>query len=334
MTRKAIRKTSFLLIGLLCVIHCFAESLSTELSKALKTIVPSADNLIYVAPPVESASNKETDFSHYLKNTIEMILSESGKEIFDLNTNMESESFLAELFDSGYTIQDLDEREAPVGEISASFSAINNVVEIFLEYKSYLGNSKKTKISCSTKDLPGLKYDLELAQKEYTDSVNSKKTAIFGTETFYLPSGDVFESTENRTVKKFRELIQKNFGFTCVDIPGEFESYTDLKDYAETEKENIPVRYVVFCTTETEPETLGKKTWINARISFTMLDLWTGKEYISDEATSIPMSASMTTATDNQAKTKSRTAIDNACDPNKNPESLLFVMQKVINEIE
>ena len=321
------KKAILLLVALLCAACCFADTLSDKLTETLESIVPKNDSLIIVSTPLELDTRSETAFSPYLKNCIELVLSGSGKEIFDLDANMESESFIAELFDSGYDVQNmLDEREAPVGEVSALFSAHNNIVDVVLEYKSYYGNTRKTMLSCSTKGLPGLIYD----EKEAS---NSKKIAVFGNETYYLPSGDLFESTENMAVKKFCELLQKNFDYTSVSSSLKFDSYYDMRDYAETHKDEFDARYVVFSTTETESDGFGKKQWINARISFIMLDLQTGTEYESDEATSVAMSATMTTVSDEQAKTKSRTAIDNACNPDKNPESLLIIMQKVFDNL-
>ncbi|MBO4508981.1 MAG: hypothetical protein J5747_10150 [Spirochaetaceae bacterium] len=160
---------------------------------------------------------------------------------------------------------------------------------------------------------------------------DSNKIAVFGVEFYNLPSGEIFENSESRAVVKFRELAQKNFSLIPVSFSQEFESYDDLKTYADENTDDFSARYLVFCTSETEPESYGKKAWVNAYVSFILLDLVTMEEYQSEMAVSMPMSATVTVMSDSQVKAKSRNAIDNACNPDKNPESLFVVMQAVFD---
>ena len=135
MMKKAIL---VLLTAFLCAVCCFADTLSDKLSEALGSIVPKNDPLIFVATPLELDKKEETAFSPYLKNCIELVLSDSGKEIFDLNANMESESFIAELFDSGYNVQNMiDERDVPAGEVSALLSRVTDLTLTVVNKTNY-----------------------------------------------------------------------------------------------------------------------------------------------------------------------------------------------------
>lgn len=50
---------------------------------------------------VDSETNSASEFTVFLKDVIEVALSDCGKEIFDLKADQQSELFLAQLSDSG-----------------------------------------------------------------------------------------------------------------------------------------------------------------------------------------------------------------------------------------
>ena len=162
---------------------------------------------------------------------------------------------------------------------------------------------------------------------------DSKRIAVFGSEIFLLPSGDFYKNMECRSVTKFKDLAQKNFGLSAVSSRLDFESYDDMRDYVENHPDEFPARYFVFCTCETQAEEFGRRAWVNATVSFVLFDFETGKEYTSGLAESMQMSATIMALTDEQVKLKSKTAIDNACNPDKNPESILVVMEEIFNQI-
>ncbi|MBR6193274.1 MAG: hypothetical protein IKQ66_03835 [Treponema sp.] len=162
---------------------------------------------------------------------------------------------------------------------------------------------------------------------------DSKRIAVFGSEIFLLPSGDFYKNMECRSVSKFTDLAQKNFGLSVVSSRLDFESYDDMKSYVEDNVDEFSARYFVFCTCETQAEEFGRRAWVNATVSFVLFDFETGKEYTSGLAESMQMSATIMALSDEQVKLKSKTAIDNACNPDKNPESILVVMEEIFNQI-
>lgn len=162
---------------------------------------------------------------------------------------------------------------------------------------------------------------------------DSKKLSVFGTETFYLPSGASFINPDCRITTRFSDLSQKQFGFSVQKSSQKFDSFEQMKDYAQSHKKDFSSRYFAFCTAETSAETMGKKAWVNAAVSFILFDLETGEEWASGTAESMPMSAVVPFPSDEQVKAKSRTAIDNACNPDKNPESLIVIMQEAFSQL-
>lgn len=162
---------------------------------------------------------------------------------------------------------------------------------------------------------------------------DARKITVFGKEFYNLPSGAIVDSKENRALLRFKELVQKKLGLTVVKSDLNFDSYEEMRSYAENNKTKFSSRYIAFCNSETNYEEYGKKAWVNANVSFILYDLETDEEYSSDIAESMPMSATISKVDDEQIMAKTRVAIDNACNPDKNPESLLLVIQKVFNEL-
>lgn len=144
---------------------------------------------------------------------------------------------------------------------------------------------------------------------DYCSSIkDSKKITVFG---------------DNQTViTKFKNFAQKNFSFSAVSTTLSFTSFDDMKEYVKNHKKDLPSRYFAFCCSETSEESWGSKSWVNATVWFELYDLETDKNLSSKEAVSMPMSAAQPKA-----------AIENACNPDKNPESLLLVMQELFNNL-
>ncbi|MBR1639564.1 MAG: hypothetical protein IJ688_09275 [Treponema sp.] len=162
---------------------------------------------------------------------------------------------------------------------------------------------------------------------------DSKKISVFGSESFCLPSGMTFTNSENRSVQKFSDFAQKKFGMSVQKSSLTFATFEEMKEYVTEHKKDFPSRYFAFCTSETNYEEFGNKAWVNASVSFMLFDLESGEEWASAEASSMPMSAVITAVTDEQVKAKSRIAIDNACNPDKNPENILVIMQEIFNQL-
>jgi len=161
--------------------RCYADDFQGIISKTISKVVPNTDKIVTIKLPVYAETSAASEFSPYLKNSIEVALTDLDKEIFDLKLNELSESFIADLNDSGY-ISDKNwaKQKMPDGELQAEFLELNNKVTISFAYKKFAGNIKKAQCSISTKDLPGLTYkpeNLELAKTIYKDIETAKTEA-------------------------------------------------------------------------------------------------------------------------------------------------------------
>lgn len=171
MKKKIVCTISIMLISILC----FADSLDDAVTKAINKLIPEDDMLIEVETPYYDDTFAASEFSVYLKYTIESAITDSGKNVFDYELNNLTESKIAEYFDSGFSMGTMwrtSDQTMPNGIISSTFSEKNNEVTIFFEYMQLLGSKKTTKVVVSTKNLPGLQYEpknYELAQGVYMD---------------------------------------------------------------------------------------------------------------------------------------------------------------------
>lgn len=163
--------------------HCYAADLQEEVARALAKIIPQSDKIIQVETPVYKETDAASQFSSYLKNIIEISLTEQQKEEFDLKANFENEAFIAELNESGYKNPKASswvERKMPDGQLRTEFIEKKNSVQISFLYRQFVGNSKRSQCTVSTKNLPGLTYqpeNLELAKQLYSDVQNSQSVA-------------------------------------------------------------------------------------------------------------------------------------------------------------
>ena len=177
------KKLFFAFVFSLCSFFCFSNNLDDEVLQALLFLIPENNTLIEVNTPYYDNTYAASEFSNYLKNSIETILTACGKEIFDYDFNDLIESKMAEYSDSGYfmnAINNISQRRIPDGPLISTFTERNNSVDVFFEYGTLEGKKKKTKFSISTKDIPGLSYqpdNLDFAKQICTDIQSSENIA-------------------------------------------------------------------------------------------------------------------------------------------------------------
>lgn len=182
---------------------------------------------------------------------------------------------------------------------------------------------------------PSEKNSLKKFESYIGEMKDSKKIAVFGMEEWLLPSGDVQQNVNSRSrlVQGFKTLAQKEFSLSVASIQGNFEYYSDMKDYAESHRDVIPARYLVFVNAETKSEKSRYGKWVYAVGSFILYDIETGMEYTSSECMSVPMCATIESISDVEVKSASRTAVDNLLNEDKNPESFKVIMQEVFDSL-
>lgn len=133
----------------------------SRICDALLQIIPMDDNVISVEIPTYDNQNSVSEFTPYLSDKLKTVLTNLGKDVFDINSNFESESFIADMVDAGvYDVSELMnvKRKAPSGILKTSFYEKNSEVCISFSYKKLTGNSKTSSMNYSTKDLPGFEY--------------------------------------------------------------------------------------------------------------------------------------------------------------------------------
>ncbi|MBR4372993.1 MAG: hypothetical protein IKP49_01345 [Treponema sp.] len=166
---------------------------------------------------------------------------------------------------------------------------------------------------------------------------DSHRIAVFGKEEYALPSGELYVNTDSRAVRNFKKLAEQHFSLSVVSVSESFDFYEDMKSWADNNKKNLSARYFVFCSCETtfsdRDRIMHLKPMVDATLSFLLYDIETGEEYSSDEAVSMPGCAVLTAITDTQVIAKSRVAVDNICDLDKNPEGLLSIMTRVFEKL-
>lgn len=164
---------------------CFALDFSTEVSKAINKIIPQKNTVIQVETPTYSETDTASQFSVYLKDVIEIALSDSDKELFNLDADRQTELFLSELKDSGVYEGDIDgwtRRKFPDGVLSSTFARKGNKVQVFFSYRQFAGNTKKSSVIFSTGNLPSMNYlpdNYELAKDVAADFANAEDDATF-----------------------------------------------------------------------------------------------------------------------------------------------------------
>lgn len=153
---------------------CFAFDFSDEVAVAINKIIPAKNTLIQVITPTYSETDAASKFSVYLKNEIEIALSNAGKELFSLDADRQTELFLAELKDSGYESNDESwtRRKFPDGVLASTFIRQGDKVQVFFSYRQFAGNTKKSSMIFSANSLQRMKYEpdnYELAKDVTSD---------------------------------------------------------------------------------------------------------------------------------------------------------------------
>ncbi|MBD5438820.1 MAG: DUF4384 domain-containing protein [Treponema sp.] len=175
------------LLSSICILRigmsCFALDFSEEVAKAVNKIIPAKDIVIQVETPTYSETDTASQFSVYLKEVIEIALSDAGKELFNLDADRQSELFLSELKDSGVYEIDAEkwvQRKFPAGVLASTFMRQGDKVQVFFSYKQFAGNTKKSSVTFSAGSLRNMKYEpdnYELAKEIAADFSKIDETA-------------------------------------------------------------------------------------------------------------------------------------------------------------
>ena len=154
------------LLSSICILRigmsCFALDFSEEVAKAVNKIIPAKDIVIQVETPTYSETDTASQFSVYLKDVIEIALSDAEKELFNLDADRQSELFLSELKDSGVYEIDAEkwvQRKFPAGVLASTFMRQGDKVQVFFSYKQFAGNTKKSSVTFSASSLRNMKYE-------------------------------------------------------------------------------------------------------------------------------------------------------------------------------
>lgn len=223
------KNISFAVI-LFCSVSVFAQDFSATVRNAVSKIIPKNASLVQVELPVDSETNSASEFTVFLKDVIEVALSDCGKEIFDLKADQQSELFLAQLSDSGvYDMSSSDwaKRQFPEGVIYSSFIEKDNKVSVYFSYKQFAGNTKKTSVEFSTKNLPGLNYkpaNYELAKSINEDFVrNIPKPDYLITAAMLDSEGNLVNMLYPNDIVKFMISGEKDsyIAILCIDANGD-----------------------------------------------------------------------------------------------------------------
>ena len=172
------------LLSSICILRigmsCFALDFSEEVSKAVNKIIPAKDIVIQVETPTYSETDTASQFSVYLKDVIEIALSDAEKELFNLDADRQSELFLSELKDSGVYEIDAEkwvQRKFPAGALASTFMRQGDKVQVFFSYKQFAGNTKKSSVTFPASSLRNMKYEpdnYELAKEIAADFMETE----------------------------------------------------------------------------------------------------------------------------------------------------------------
>lgn len=175
------KKVLSLLCVLVCGLSCAgALDVSEEVSKAIGKIIPEKNTVIQVETPAYSETGTASPFSLYLKDMIELALSDAGKELFSLDADRQSELFMSELKDSGVYEIDAESwvrRKFPDGVLASEFIRHGDKVQVFFSYRQFAGNTKKSSVTFSAGSLRGMKYEpdnYELAKNVAEDFIKAE----------------------------------------------------------------------------------------------------------------------------------------------------------------
>ncbi len=175
------KKIFFAVALLLFAPFTYADDLEDLVYDVVNKLIPENNDLIEVETPTYDETFAGSEFSVYLKETIEYVLSDCDKELFDMDMDSEWDASLADMFDSGYLSgknSSVVSRKVKSGTLSTKFSKRKNRVDIVLTY--YNGTKKTKRISISASDIPDMEYEpenLEHAQKIYADVKQAESIA-------------------------------------------------------------------------------------------------------------------------------------------------------------
>lgn len=226
------------LLSLICILRiglsCFALDFSEEVSKAVNKIIPAKDMVIQVETPTYSETDTASQFSVYLKEVIELALSDAEKELFNLDADRQSELFLSELKDSGVYEIDAEkwvQRKFPAGALSSTFMRQGDKVQVFFSYKQFAGNTKKSSVTFSASSLRNMKYEpdnYELAKEIAADF--SKIDETVSTSSSFLITAAMLDEDNNlvdilhpNDIVRFMISTQKDsyIALLCIDANGD-----------------------------------------------------------------------------------------------------------------
>lgn len=227
--KKLLSSICILRIGL----SCFALDFSAEVSKAVNKIIPAKDTVIQVETPTYSETDTASEFSVYLKDVIELALSDAEKELFNLDADRQSELFLSELKDSGVYEIDTENwvrRKFPAGVLASTFARQRDKVQVFFSYRQFAGNTKKSSVTFSANNLRGMNYkpdNYELAKNVAADFSNADETV---SSSSFLITAAMLDERDNivdilhpNDIVRFMISTQKDayIALLCIDANGD-----------------------------------------------------------------------------------------------------------------
>lgn len=226
------------LLSSICILRigmsCFALDFSEEVAKAVNKIIPAKDMVIQVETPTYSETDTASQFSVYLKEVIELALSDAEKELFNLDADRQSELFLSELKDSGVYEIDAEkwvQRKFPAGALASTFMRQGDKVQVFFSYKQFAGNTKKSSVTFSASSLRNMKYEpdnYELAKEIAADF--SKIDETVSTSSSFLITAAMLDEDNNlvdilhpNDIVRFMISTQKDsyIALLCIDANGD-----------------------------------------------------------------------------------------------------------------
>lgn len=151
----------------------YSADFSSSLEKSLIKILPKNKGPVIVGALTYGETESATEFTPYLRQKIETVLSENGYDIFSLNADRQAELFIAGLNESGVYKNLGDEwndKELPLGTVSCVFVERGAVLELFLDFRPLAGNAKKSSFEISSQNLPG--FNVKPANQNIVENLN------------------------------------------------------------------------------------------------------------------------------------------------------------------
>lgn len=225
------------LLSSICILRigmsCFALDFSEEVAKAVNKIIPAKDIVIQVETPTYSETDTASQFSVYLKEVIEIALSDAEKELFNLDADRQSELFLSELKDSGVYEIDAEkwvQRKFPAGVLASTFMRQSDKVQIFFSYKQFAGNTKKSSVIFSAGSLRNMKYEpdnYELAKEIASDFMETEND--MASDSFLITAAmldehnNLVDILHPNDIVRFMISTQKDsyIALLCIDANGD-----------------------------------------------------------------------------------------------------------------